>query len=367
MVVSLVSPTFWDTRCARSTALLPLSLLYAWGGRAVEALSRPPRRAPVPVICAGTALVGGANKTPVALAISERLACIRPSQRVHFLTRGYGGSTRGPLRVQTTHQSCLVGDEALLLARARPTWVAANRIEGAIAAHEAGADLVIMDDGLQHHAMKRDVSLLCLDSHYLLGNGRVLPAGPLRESFSAALARSDAVVAVTPCATQRRPGGTVHTEGSAGCAPSGCALRLALGLPASVPLIQASLEPEPHAAAALCGQRVLPFSGTARPSRFFETLRSIGCEVVDELPLPDHAPITAPIMDRLKTAAAAQNAVLATTVKDAARLSDADLHNVHILPMRIRWHPDALEQIDALLYPILGQLPREEMASMREL
>ena len=97
------------------------------------------------------------------------------------------------------HDARQVGDESLLLAASRPTWVASHRIEGALAAHGDGADLVVMDDGLQHHAMHRDVSLLCLDARYKLGNGRLLPAGPLRESFGRALARSDAVIAVAPC------------------------------------------------------------------------------------------------------------------------------------------------------------------------
>eukprot|EP00966_Prymnesium_polylepis_P242038 5597658-Prymnesium_polylepis.1 len=186
MMAKVVSPAFWDTRGLRSTALLPLSALYASGVWMAEIVAGAPRRAPVPVVCAGTALVGGASKTPVALALAERLALRRPDIRVHFLTRGYGGSALGPLRVEPTrHTAHTVGDESLLLAAARPTWVAARRIDGALAASEAGADVVVMDDGLQHHAIHRDVSLLCLDAGYKLGNGRLLPAGPLRESFSA--------------------------------------------------------------------------------------------------------------------------------------------------------------------------------------
>jgi tetraacyldisaccharide 4'-kinase len=157
----LVSPRLWDTRGACSTALLPLSALYACGVRAFEALSSIPRRAPVPVVCAGTALVGGASKTPVALAIGERLSHLQPSLEVHFLTRGYGGSVRGPLCVDPAHLSSVVGDEALLLAGARTTWVSADRLAGAIAASAAGASLVVMDDGLQHHTIGRDLSLLC--------------------------------------------------------------------------------------------------------------------------------------------------------------------------------------------------------------
>jgi tetraacyldisaccharide 4'-kinase len=191
-----------------------------------------------------------------------------------------------------------------------------------------------------------------LDAHYLLGNGRILPAGPLREPFSTALVRADAIVTVAP------PGDYGHIPPQPPHAPSEQVLREALGLLGHpMPLIRAALVPQPEAAAAIAGLRVLPFSGIARPWRFFDTLRSLGCDVVDEYPLPDHAPISANMLDRMRRAAESHGAILSTTVKDAARLSEDDRRSVSVLPMQLHWQPGAVEQIDELLMPLLRQIP----------
>ena len=333
----LRAPAFWDTRGPLSDAVLPLSAAYAAASRLHEALSGTPARARAPVVCVGSALVGGACKTPTVLAIAERLAARRPALRVHVLTRGYGGTERGPLRVRPAeHGACAVGDEALLLAAAAPTWVGAARHEAATAACAAGAQLLLMDDGLQHHGLQRDLSLLCLDEAYLLGNGRVLPAGPLREPFGRALARSDAVVCV------RQPAG--------GGARTDAELRAALRLPPATPLLRAALEPDKAAAAALAGERVVAFSGTARPERFFDTLRGLGCVMARApTPLPDHAPLGAELLARLRGQAAEEGALLATTCKDAARLPAAERAVVHTLPVRLRWLGGAAAILDALI------------------
>jgi len=168
------TPRFWDRRGPLSDALLPLSHAYSAATRVFEAAQPLARRAPVPVLCVGAAVVGGTGKTPVALALCESIARRHPSSRVHFLTRGYGGRERGPLRVDpSTHSAARVSDEALLLARAAPTWVSASRWAGASAAcaSESPPTLLLMDDGLQHPSLHRDLSFLVVDSEYLLGNG----------------------------------------------------------------------------------------------------------------------------------------------------------------------------------------------------
>ena len=350
----VVSPSWWDRRCPLSTALLPLGAAYAGGALLREVLARP-RRAPVPTVCAGTVLAGGSGKTPVAIAISERLAATRPTLAMHFLTRGYGGTERGPLRVDAAHEACAVGDEALLLAGERPTWVATQRLDGALAAAAAGAELVVMDDGLQHHAMVRDVSLLCVDARYLLGNGRVVPAGPLREPLARALSRADAVVAVEPFdADAPRAGelgaiGADENGGSERGVAAETALRSALAMPWAMPLLRAQMVPEPAAAASIAGRRVLAFSGTARPGRFFASLRALGCDVVGEVALPDHAPLPEELVARLVADASGRGAELVTTCKDAARLPTPSRRLVHTLPMRLHWLPGSAEVLDGLL------------------
>ena len=136
--------------------------------------------APVPVICCGNATAGGAGKTTVALDLGMRLA--DRGIAAHFLLRGYGGSLKGPLRVDPdAHDSTQVGDEALLLAAMRPTWISADRGAGARPRWRPGAQAIVMDDGLQNPTLEKDLSLLVIDGNFGFGNGRVIPAGPLRE------------------------------------------------------------------------------------------------------------------------------------------------------------------------------------------
>ncbi len=331
----------WDRRGGLSDAAQPLAAIYSALTWLKASLAPEPFRAPAPVICVGSVLVGGSCKTPVALDLAERLGAHRQGMRVHILTRGYGGAEIGPLRVRPgEHAARDVGDEALLHACVAPTWVGARRSDSAAAACAAGAELLIMDDGLQHDSLHIDAGLLCLDASYLLGNGRVLPAGPLREPFHRTLARSAAVIAVTT---------DTPAEGG-GCDEDDSALRARLELPPGLPLLRATLEPEPSSADAIRGKRVLPFSGTARPERFFRTLRSLGCSIGSEAcALPDHAPLPDDLLERLRARAEAEGALLATTSKDAARLLPAQREGIHVLRVRLRWREADGPRLDNLL------------------
>ena len=368
------APSFWDERSWLSDAALPLSCAYAALTRLREAALPAPEAAAAPVVCVGSVLVGGVGKTPVTLAIAERLATVRPTAPcVHILSRGYGGAARGPLRVQLdSHDASTVGDEPLLLAEAAPTWVGARRADTAAMACAQGAQLLLMDDGLQHFSLRRDLSLLCVDSSYLLGNGRVLPAGPLREPLARALARADAVVVVDPAATSLLPtgvqshAGPSHRSGDDDVVPpveqanptsqsaKRLQLRLELAMPASMPLLQAALVPDPVAASVLAGRPVLAFSGTARPHRFFDTLRALGCTfALPPIAMPDHAPLDAASLGALRRHASERGALLATTSKDAARLPAEERHGVSVLPVRLRWLAGASSTLDQLLQPLI--------------
>ena len=186
------TPEFWARRGLISSLLQPLAWVYAQGAAARQHFARP-WQAPVPVICVGNLVAGGAGKTPVALSLARRLqARGRP---VHILSRGYGGSLAGPVAVDPVrHSAAEVGDEPLLLAAAARCWVARDRVAGAQTAIAAGAKLLLLDDGLQNPRLAKTLSLLVVDGGYGFGNRRVLPAGPLRERLAAGLARSSAVV-----------------------------------------------------------------------------------------------------------------------------------------------------------------------------
>src|SRR5690348_2940661 len=163
-------PAFWWRKPGLAASLLaPLGALY--GAVAARRMRRLGQRARAPVVCIGNLTVGGAGKTPTAIAAAQALreAGAKPA----FLTRGYGGRLAGPVAVAPTHDAADVGDEPLLLARVAPTVVARDRVAGAIAAVEAGADVIVMDDGFQNPALAKDLSLLVVDGRRGIGNGKV--------------------------------------------------------------------------------------------------------------------------------------------------------------------------------------------------
>ncbi|MBO6782096.1 MAG: tetraacyldisaccharide 4'-kinase [Alphaproteobacteria bacterium] len=289
--------------------LSPAGAIYDLAGRLLRA-GRTPERAAVPVICIGNVVAGGAGKTPVAIAVAEMLA----KREVAFLSRGYGGRERGPVRVDpAAHDARAVGDEPLLLARHGPTWVSANRPAGARAATGEGAGLIVMDDGFQNPSLHKDVSILVFDGETGIGNGHVMPAGPLRETLDAGFARADAAVIVGEDRT-----------------------RLSERIGSRVPVFAARLQPTPEAEG-LSGRRVLAFAGIGRPEKFFRTLAEMGCDVVATHAYADHAPYDAERIMRLCEDAAAADAIPVTTEKDLVRLPAEARAMVRAVPVILAW------------------------------
>ncbi len=221
-----------------------------------------------------------------------------------------------------------VGDEALLLARAAPTWVARDRVAGARAAMGAGAELLVMDDGFQNPWIAKDLSVLVVDGAYGFGNRRVMPAGPLRESVAAGLARADAVALM----------------GEDECAVSA-------KLEGGLPVLRARLVAR-GAAARLRGRKVLAFAGIARPAKFFAMLEALGAEVVEAEAFPDHHAYGAAEIEALVARAAALGAVPVTTEKDAVRLAAELRAGIEVLPVAVQWNDP--EAVDRLLDRVLG-------------
>ncbi|HYE00391.1 MAG TPA: tetraacyldisaccharide 4'-kinase [Alphaproteobacteria bacterium] len=323
------APAFWGAPPGLAAALLaPLGAAYAGAGRLRRRLAAP-ERAGVPVLCIGNLVAGGAGKTPVALAVARALR--GQGHDVHFLSRGYGGRERGPLRVDpVVHDAAAVGDEPLLLAEMAPAWVARDRAAGARAAAAAGAGMLVLDDGFQNPALAKDLSLLVVDGGYGIGNGRVMPAGPLREPMAEGLARADAVVLIG--------------EDERGLAP-------ALG--GAGPLLRARLMPEPGMAAWLKDRRVVAFAGIGRPEKFFATLRGLGAVAVSETAFPDHHPYRPEEVMTLVERAAALGAAPVTTRKDLVRLPREAQAMVHALPVAVAWEEPA--RLDRLLRDRFGQ------------
>jgi len=291
------APPFWWTRPDwRARALWPFSFLY--GRVAAWRMKRESSNtAPVPVICVGNFTVGGAGKTPTALAIGR--AAIRRGMKPGFLSRGYGGSLDVPTVVDAEHhRSVDTGDEPLLLARDATTVVSRRRILGARLLVEKGVDLIIMDDGFQSNSLHYDLSLVVIDTHRGIGNGHIVPSGPLRAPIGAQLRKLSAILKVGD-----------------GPASDAIVRRVAR---AGKPVHVASVRP--RASLGLSGVRVLAFAGIADPGKFHRTLGEIGAEIVARRDFADHQHLSEDEIDDLLATADAQGLQLVTTAKDIVRL-----------------------------------------------
>ncbi len=315
------APTFWyQPPGALSALLAPLGAIYDLAGRLLRAQTQA-LQMEVPVVCVGNLVAGGAGKTPVALAIAERLASWGAAP--HFITRGYGGSLAGPERVVPgLHEAADVGDEALLLSALAPTWVARDRLAAVQAAIAAHARSLVLDDGFQNFALAYRFSVLVVDGAVGFGNGKVLPAGPLRENIGPGLARASAVVILGDDLT----------------GASGQIADFAAAAGVHLPVLYGRLEPDQAASAALRGRQVLAFAGIGRPAKFFETLEQrVGARIVDRASFPDHHPYNERQIAGLLERARKQNAQAVTTAKDFVRLPEAVRAEIAVLPVSVVW------------------------------
>jgi tetraacyldisaccharide 4'-kinase len=291
------APDFWQGRGFAASLLAPLGALYG-ASVAFKARRARPYDPQVPVICIGNLTAGGTGKTPIAIAIAEMLRA--HGHRPYFLTRGYGGSERGPVLASRGHSAKLMGDETLLLARTAPAIVARNRAAGAQAAKEKGATVLVMDDGHQNFTLRKSLSLVVVDGETGFGNGFQIPAGPLREPVAQGLARADAVILVGD--------GTPDLQGFGG------------------PVLRAHLKPD---GAAFAGKPVFAFAGIGRPEKFVASLQDSGAIVTGSCFFADHHCYGEEEIAQLR--AVAGDAALVTTEKDFVRLTTAEREGIRVL------------------------------------
>ena len=327
------APDVWDRKTdgVMPSLLRPLGCLVA-GMNTMRRKAAAPWRAPVPVICIGNLVAGGAGKTPVAIDIVARLKA--RGVNAHVVSRGYGGTELGPVKVDpATHTSREVGDEPLLLARTAPTRVCKDRRKGIEAAVAAGAQIIGMDDGYQNPNIEKDLSLLVVDGGYGFGNARVMPAGPWREPVDAGLARADAVVLLG--ADEADVWGRVQRLGYK-----------------KLRIMRAKLEPAGNYSD-LENQKVFAFAGIGRPEKFFKTLQDIGCKLAGCRAFDDHHPYTE--AEVLSILADAVDTQVITTAKDHVRLSPNQQKRVRVLDIELQWKNT--DEVDALLAPFVAALP----------
>jgi tetraacyldisaccharide 4'-kinase len=294
-------PAFWHRPSSwKSHSLRPLAALY--GAITAHRLRRNGFDAGIPVFCIGNYTVGGAGKTPTVLALAGHLRELGETPVV--LSRGYGGTLRGPLMVDPSrHDAGAVGDEPLMMSAHVPVVVARDRIDGVALARSQRASVILMDDGFQNPAVAKDTSLVVIDSDRGIGNGEVFPAGPLRAPLLPQLERTDALVVV-----------------GAGTASKAIAEKVAA---AGGQVFSARLKPDAASVARLEGKRILAFAGIGDPERFFRTLRASGLKVVGERAFADHHPFSQREIGALLADARGDGLSLVTTEKDLARLRRA--------------------------------------------
>lgn len=306
----LDEPSWWYAPPGnpRARLLAPLAAIYGW---ASERRIRRARsyRSRLPVVCVGNFTAGGTGKTPLSIAIARLLADAGKSPV--FLTRGFKGRHAGPRWVDATNDTAAdVGDEPLLLARVAPVMIARDRRAGAIAIElgDRPAGVIVMDDGLQNPALVKDLAIAVVDGRRGIGNGSVIPAGPLRAPLDLQMALADAIVVNQPPAT------TGERAPASGTAADALRSRFA------GPVLQA--HPAPHGDLAwLSGATVVAYAGIANPDRFFRLLQTLGATIAARRVFPDHHSFTEADARRLFAEASRHAARLVTTEKDLVRLA----------------------------------------------
>ncbi len=316
----LKSPQFWYKPKSFGGMALSLFTPFYLAGHRIYQKANKAYKADIPVLCIGNVVVGGSGKTPCALSIMSVIRSEHIARRPCFLSRGYKGTEEGPLTVdRAKHKAASVGDEPLLLADRAPTIISADRKKGAQYIEERDFDLIVMDDGLQNPGLFKDIKLIVISGTDGFGNGKLLPAGPLREPLPCAIKRADGFILIGKDKQNVRA-----------------------MLPADKPVFAASLV-VPDSWVANTNTPYVAFSGLARPDKFKASLEGKGLNIVSWHTYPDHHPYAEAELAELKAIAEQKKARLITTAKDAVRIPHSFMKSspIDILPIETKWEDQA--------------------------
>ena len=308
------TPKYWQSNSLISKLLTPLGKIYGavtqWRLKTVK-----PQKADVPVICIGNITAGGTGKTPVSLSIAKLLT----TELFHpiFVTRGYGGKLQNVLVNNKKHSAHDVGDEPLLLSQQAPVVVNADRYAGAQLAIREGADVIIMDDGFQNPGLFKNLSFLVFDGHFGIGNGKIIPAGPLRETFADGIKRADALIIL---------GKDIHN----------------LAERTDLPVFFGHTE---AAQTVVNRDNVLAFAGIGHPQKFYHTLSQQGLNIVKTIDFPDHHYYTKDEIEKILEQAKQLHAEVYTTGKDFVKIPTLYHKSINVLDISVVWDkPEELLQ-----------------------
>lgn len=317
----MMEPYHWTHRTLMSWAWLPFSWIY-YALVSLRLSLVKPNIADIPIICIGNNTAGGAGKTPTAIAVAHWLKEI--GYHPAFVSRGYKGHYVGAVEVDAAiHSAYEVGDEPLLLSRHAPCVVAKKRLMAVRKAQQLGANVLIMDDGLQNPSLVKDMVMMVVDGAYGFGSRFMMPAGPCREPIARSMKKADAVLII---GEKINP----HIDSY---------------IPKNLPVFSAMVK----ASEDLSGQKFHPFSGIAYPDKFVRTVKEQGGDVVRSSSFPDHHHYTQKELERLQREAEEDGATLITTEKDAVKLPPEFLVQVKVLPIELHCErqPELIALIEA--------------------
>jgi len=310
----LHAPSFWWRQKPGPTALLLSPLARLYGGIAASRMAKAGEPCAIPVICIGNFVMGGAGKTPTALALGRLM--LAEGENPFFLSRGYGGKRRRATLVDPAHHTSHdVGDEALLLSKLAPTIVGSNRRASARMAQKLGASLLILDDGLQNPRLNYDLSLAVIDAKAGIGNGLCFPAGPLRAPLDQQMTHVSAILIAVKTKSE-----TPRVEALA-----------AYGKP----ILSARLVASASTQILYAGKKVVAFAGIGLPEKFKATLEEIGADIIAFESFPDHHVYHTIDLKTLQTTAFKARATLLTTEKDLARIPPSQLDPAFPMPVAL--------------------------------
>ncbi len=297
------TPKFWIKNGIWPCLLAPLGMVY---GAVTQWRIKhgKPYHCGAKVICIGNITAGGVGKTPVALAMAEKY--LQEGKKVFFVTRGYKGKRKNILVDLNKHSVRETGDEARLLAGTAPTIISPKREAGAKMAVKMGAEVIIMDDGFQNPGLYKDESWLVFDGATGIGNGKFIPAGPLRETLADGEKRADYIL--------------IMGEDKTGLADK-CTL----------PVLHGHLEALPID---LECKKVFAFAGIGHPEKFYETLRLNGYEIVFKHDYPDHYAYSEEDLQQLRHIAENKGLAVVTTEKDYVKIPVEEQEGIYCLKVR---------------------------------